>query len=316
MIRRSRLVLLTAAALAAGLAPGAETPGPWGLDALSAATPGYVPVVGAASPSGEGAPASADEADLVRGAIYLSGGLHKTVDPSSERILVRPGHAAMEARGMAAHVRVIGALVEELARIAPDAGIGLLLGGVPGAPAAPAAGLSQALAALREDPGLAGVDLEILDLGEEELEETEVPGGGGPYPVPISLLECDALVNAARPAGALAGLDNLRGLAGPGPAGSPPGPVELALLAEVDYTLLDMTGHKGPGPLLLAGADGIAVDRVAASLLGIGEERLAPLFAAGGLRLGMSRLASIKVAGLDVPGSWAPPPDTAAVEAH
>ena len=209
----------------------------------------------------------------MRGAIYLSGGLHRTVDPSSERILVRPGHAAMDARGMAAHVRVIGALVGELARIAPDAGIGLLIGGVPGAPAAPPAGLSQALAALREDPELAGVDLEVLDLGEEELEETEVPGGGGPYPVPIVLLECDALVNAARPAGALAGLDNLRGLAGPGADGSVPGPVELALLAEVDYTLLDMTGHRGPGPLLLAGADGIAVDRVAASLLGAGEER-------------------------------------------
>ena len=312
-MRRPIRLILAATALAAAL-PRIWPPGPGGPDAVSAATPGYVPVVGAASPSGEGAPASADEADLVRGAIYLSGGLHRTVDPSSERILVRPGHAAMDARGMAAHVRVIGALVGELARIAPDAGIGLLIGGVPGAPAEPPAGLSQALEALREDPELAGVDLEILDLGEEELEETEVPGGGGPYPVPISLLECDALVNAARPAGALAGLDNLRGLAGPGADGSAPGPVELALLAEVDYTLLDMTGHRGPGPLLLAGADGIAVDRVAASLLGAGGERLAPLIAAGGLRLGMSRLASIKVAGLEVPGSWAPPPDTAAVE--
>ncbi len=310
MRRRAHPVLL-AVALAMAL-PHLWPPGPGGPDALSAATPGYVPVVGAASPSGEGAPASADEADLVRGAIYLSGGLHRTVDPSSERILVRPGHGAMDARGVAAHVRVIGALLEEIARIAPEAGIGLLLGGVPGAPAEPAAGLPQALAALREDPGLAGLDLEILDLGEEELEETEVPGGGGAYPVPISLLECDALVNAARPAGALAGLDNLRGLAGPGADGSAPGPVELALLAEVDYTLLDMTGHRGP--LLLAGADGIAVDRVAASLLGAGEERLAPLFAAGGLRLGMSRLASIKVAGLEVPGSWAPPPDTTAAE--
>ena len=163
----------------------------------------------------------------MRRAIYLSGGLHKAVDPSSERILVRPGHAAMDPRGVASHARVIGALVRELARTAPEAGIGLLMGGVPGAPAEPPAGLARALAALREDPELAGVALEILDLWEEELEETEVPGGGGFHAVPVSLLECDALVNAARPAGPLAGLDNLRGLAGPDSAGSAPGPVAL-----------------------------------------------------------------------------------------
>ena len=314
MKRRTTLPLLLAGALAAGLGPGPETPVPWGLDALSAATPGHVAVVGAASPSGEGAPESADEGDLVRGAVYLSGGLHKAVDPSSERILVRPAHAAMDARGVASHARVIGALVRELARTAPEAGIGLLMGGVPGAPAEPPAGLARALAALREDPELAGT-LEILDLREEELEETEVPGGGGFHAVPVSLLECDALVNAARPAGPLAGLDNLRGLAGPDSAGSAPGPVALALLAEAAYTLLDMTGiRSGTGPLVLASADAIAADRAAAALLGAGEERLAPLFAAGDLRLGVSILANIKVAGLEVPGSWAPPPDTSAAE--
>ena len=113
-----------------------------------------------------------------------------------------------------------------------------------------------------------------------------MPGGGGTYSVPVSLLECDALVNVARAAGPLAGLDNLQGLAGPGAAGSAPGPVDLALLAEVDYTLLDMTGLEGgAGSLVLAGRDGIAVDRAAAALLGAGEETLAPLFAAGDRRL-------------------------------
>ena len=228
---------------------------------------------------------------------------------------MRPGHAAMDARGVASHARVIGALVRELARTAPQAGIGLLIGGVPGAPAEPPAGLDRALAALRDDPELAGVALEILDLREEELEETEVPGGGGSHAVPVSLLECDALVNAARPAGPLGGLDNLRGLAGPDSAGAAPGPVALALLAEAAYTLLDMTGPgSAAGPLVLASADGIAADRAAAALLGAGEERLAPLFAAGDLRLGVSILANIKVAGLEVPGSWAPPTDTSAVE--
>ena len=316
MIRRSRLPLLVAAALAAILGPSIETPGPWGLDALSAATPGHVAVIGAASPSGPGAPESAGEADLVLGAIYLSGGLHKAIDPSSERILVRPGHGPMDPPTTARHARVVAAVVKELAGIAPEAAIGLLFGGVPGAAAEPAAGLSEALAALGEDPELAGVAIEILDLGEEELEETEVPGGGaGPYAVPIRVLECDALVNIARPEGPLPGLGNLRGLAGPAGAGPAPGGLDLILLAEVDYTLLDMTGHEaGPGSLVLAGADGIAVDRAAAALLGVEGEPLAPLVAAGGLRIGVSILANIKVAGLEVPGSWTPPPDTTGVE--
>ncbi len=317
MIRGRRLILLTAAALAAGLAPGIETPGPWGLDALSAATPGHVAVIGAASLSGAGAPESATEADLVRGAIYLSGGLHRAVDPSFERILVRPAHGPMEARATARHARVVAAVVRELAATAPEAGIGLLLGGVPGTAAEPAAGLSDALAALGEDPELAGVALEILDLREQELEETEVPGGGSDsYAMPISVLECDALVNIARPGAPLPGLDNLRGLAGPVTGGPDPGAVDLVLLAEVDYTLLDMTGHEGApgGSLVLAGADGISVDRAAAALLGVEGESLAPLVAAGGLRVGVSILANIKVAGLEIPGSWTPPPDTTGVE--
>ena len=317
MIRRGRPILV-AAALAAVLAAGTETPGPWSPDALSAATPGHVAVIGAASPSGPGAPESATEADLVRGAIYLSGGLHKAVAPSSERILVRPGHGPMDARATALHARVIAAVVKELAGIAPEAGIGLLLGGVPGTAAEAAPGMAEALSALRGDPELAGIALEILDLREEELEETEVPGGGsGPYAVPIRVLECDALVNIARPGGPLPGLGNLRGLAGPAGSGASPGPVDLALLAEVDYTLLDMTGHEGgPGSLVLAGADGIAVDRVSAALFGVEGEPLSPLIAAGGLRIGVSILANIKVAGLEVPGSWPPPPDTTAVEAR
>ena len=315
MIRRSRPILVLAAALAAVLGPGAETPGRWSPDALSAATPGHVAVVGAASPSGPGAPESATEADLVRGAIYLSGGLHKAVDPSSEQILVRPAHGPMDHLALARHVRMIAAVVEELARTAPEAGIGLLIGGVPGTSADAPPGLSEALAALGEDPELAGGSLEILDLRVEELEETEVPGGNAAsYAMPVSLLECDALVNVARPAGPLAGLDNLQGLAGPGAAGSPPGPVDLALLAEVDYTLLDMTGREGAGPLVLASTDAIAIDRAAAALLGAEADALAPLVAAGGLRIGVSILANIKVAGLEVPGSWAPPPDTSGVE--
>ncbi len=317
MIGGRRLILLSAAAVAAGLGPGIEAPGPWGLDALSAATPGHVAVIGAATPSGPGAPESATAADLGRGAIYLSGGLHRAIDPSSERILVRPGHGPMDARATALHAQVVAAVVKEVAGTAPEAGIGLLLGGVPGTAAEPAAGLAEALAALREDPELAGVALEILDLREEELEETQVPGGGSEsYAMAISVLECDALVNIARPGAPLAGLDNLRGLAGPVAGGAAPGAVDLILLAEVDYTLLDMTAHEGApgGSLVLAGADGIAVDRAAAALLGVEGESLSPLVAAGGLRIGVSILANIKVAGLEVPGSWTPPPDTTGVE--
>jgi hypothetical protein len=91
--------------------------------------------------------------------------------------------------------------------------------------------------------------------------------------------------------------------------------IDLALLAEVDYSLLDMLGHSGPqGAMILAGQDPIAVDRVAIALLGAGSEVVAPLAVAGERMLGMSILTNIKVGGLDVAGTWAPPPDTTAVD--
>ena len=47
-------------------------------------TPGYVAVVGAGSTSIPGAPAIPTVEDLVRGAFYLAGGLHKAIDPRTQ----------------------------------------------------------------------------------------------------------------------------------------------------------------------------------------------------------------------------------------
>jgi hypothetical protein len=297
---------------------GIWSPAPVGLDAVSAVTPGHVSVVGAAAVSAEGAPETATEADLVQGAMYMSGGLHKAIDPASDWILVRPGHVPMEPRAVAQHVNVVAAVVAQLADIAPQAQISLLLGGVEGTDVSAPKGLKLALGALADDPEMAKTRLEVLDLATEEVEEVEVPDGGvgaDLYPMPISLLECDAVVNVARLAGPLSGLANLEGLAGM-VGGDPAGRrIDLALLAEVDYSLLDMLGHSGPqGAMILAGQDPIAVDRVAIALLGAGSEVVAPLAVAGERMLGMSILTNIKVGGLDVAGTWAPPPDTTAVD--
>ena len=64
--------------------------------------------------------------------------------------------------------------------------------------------------------------------------------------------------------------------------------------------MLDLLGRDHPrSPMVLASPDGIAVDRLA----GI-QGAPAALTRAGERRLGMSNLASIKVGGLDVPGTW------------
>ena len=295
---------------------GIWSPAPLGVDAVTAVTPGHVSVVGAASMTGPGAPASPTVSDLVRGAMYLSGGLHKAVDPSSSWILVRPDHGPMDDTALKRHVAVIRAVVLRLHDMAAEADISLLVGGVAATDTKPAAGLREALGALVDDPDLGGARVTIIDLEAEETEEVEVPDGGlaaDLYPVPIVLLECDAVVNIARHVGPLSAMDNLEGLAGVAGDGADGDArrVDLALLAEVDYTLLDMLGHDGPeGPLLLASGDAIAVDRAAAAIAQTDTAAIAVLRLAHERRLGQADLRDIKVSGLEVPGTWMPAPDT------
>ncbi|MDA0335417.1 MAG: DUF362 domain-containing protein [bacterium] len=298
---------------------GVWSPEPLGVDAVSAVTPGYIAVVGAGNTSGPGAPATPTVEDLVRGAFYLSGGLHKAIDSSAEDVLLRPGHTPMDRKALAQHVEVLRAVIVLLHDIAPEARITLLLGGVPGSGVQAQPGLTEALQVMAGDPALASVELVLLELNSEETEGIEVPDGGEAadvYPVPIVLLECDAVVNVARYHGSLSALQNLMGLA-PAATGAAAADgdgylVDMALLADVEFTILDMLGQDHPrGPVVLASADGLAVDRIAEALAGI--DNIPPaLTRAGGRLLGMAALSGIKVGGLDVVGTWTPDTEAAA----
>lgn len=290
---------------------------PIGVDAVSAVTPGYVAVVGIGTTSGPGAPASPTIEDLVRGAFYLSGGLHRAIDPSARQVLVRPGHTPMKAGALAQHLEVVRAIVLLLHDIAPEAQISLLVGGVPGSGVTAPEGLIAGLQALISTESFTSMGVHLLALEQEEVETIEVPDGGEVadlYPMPISLLECDAVINVARYQDGLSGLKNLRGLVAP-PAGDVDEDhagrlVDLALLVEVKYTVLDLLGDEHPlHPLILASDDGIAVDRLAGALAGIFPAPEA-LQRAGSRQLGMSTLRGIKATGLDAPGTWRPEPES------
>lgn len=298
------LLLLLPAVLRLGI----WTPGAIGLDAVSAVTPGYIAVVGAGSTSGPGAPATPTVQDLVRGAFYLSGGLHRAIDPDAELVLVRPSQIALEGRALVQHVEVVQAVVRLLQDIAPGADIRLLMGGMAGSGVAVPENLSEALQKWLATESSSGGSVQILWVAQEEAEQIEVPDGGEVadlYPVPIALLECDAVINVARYDGSLSALRNLAGLApGDGKVGG--FLVDLALLAEVEYTVLDLLGRDHPrSPIVLASSDGVAVDRLADALAGQ-TVTSAVLQRAGDRQLGMARLSGIKVGGLEVAGTWAP----------
>jgi len=312
------LLLLAAPAI---LRLGVWSPSPVGLDAVSAATPAYVAVVGAGNTSVEGAPASPSVEDLVRGAFHLSGGLHKAIDPTARDVVIRPGHSPMGRRSLAQHLEVVRAVVVVLHDIAPDARMSLLVGGTPGSGVQAPEGLVGALRELTHTRDLASMRLRVVSLAQEEVEALEVPDGGEAaqlYPLPIPLLECDAVINVARYHGPLSAMTNLEGLAGPAEGDATADPagrlVDLALLLEVQYTVLDLLGRDHPrSPVVLASADGIAVDRLAGAFAG-NDAVPSALTRAGDRRLGMAVLANIKVAGLDFPGTWVPDGPTEAEE--
>ena len=293
---------------------GLWSPGSVGVDAVSAVTPGNIAVVGAGSAGAEGAPEVPSVTDLLRRAAYLSGGIHKSVDAASEWILVRPAHHGLDsAREVKQHVELLRAVVDLLHDVAPEARISLLVGAVPGSPGSTPEGLLAALGAWTAEANLAY--LEILDVATEEREPIDVPEGGEAadiYPLPIALLECDALVNVAREDGPFSALRNLEGLAGvPQSDGWTPEArwIDLALLTEASYTLLDMLDYEGEGgAVVLASRDGIAVDRVGMALM---EQAASPavLAAAADRWLGVGELDGIKVNGLDVAGAWVPAPE-------
>ena len=326
---RIRLALLLYLAPVA-LYLGRWSADPIGVDAVSAVTPGHVAVVGVLrsddaaldAPAAPDAPLSADQvADLVRKAAYYSGGLHKALDPDAEWIVVKPGFvtglegSASGRQAIDAHVRVVGGVLRLLHSTSPEAEVSVVTG-LPGNEA-----LDARLAEIIGEPPLALARIGLLDMREEEHEEMEVPDGGessDTYPVPIALLECDAVINVARVAvpGMASAMANLWGLArvGPDAALGSQSPargvlVDLALLSEVDFTILDLlvvetAGGRQRLNLVAAGRDMISVDRVAAALPETGGGGIGALMLASARGLGQVNIGAIKVNGVRVDGTW------------
>lgn len=308
------LVLLFAPTMAfVGLWPSADL----GPDAVSAATPGHVAVVGALRSDCEdlAEPASPDTAltadqidDLVRKAVHYSGGLGRVLDPGAEWILVKPGGGGAHDEERRAHLAVVGSVLRLIHEAAPDARVSILTGAAGDTTLAP--GLRQLLSGQAAE-----MQADILNLIDEEAEETSVPDGGeasDTYTVPIALLECDAVIDVARVVpGAASAMANLTGLATAiGTPRSADGVlVDLALLSIVEFAVLDViTVQTETGPqrlnTVLAGADLIAVDRAAAAIPEIGAAGLGALLRGSSRGLGRADIGDIKVNGIHVDGTW------------
>ena len=288
-----------------------------GLDAVSAATPGHVAVVGAlrsdsealAEPTSPDTPLTAVQIDdLVRKAVYYSGGLHRVLGPDAEWILVKPGGGGIGEEEMRAHLAVVGSVLGLIHEAAPQARVSILTGA--GGDTTLAPGLCQLLSGQAAE-----MEADILDLTNEEAEEAEVPDGGEAcdrYVVPIALLECDAVIDVARVApGAASAMANLTGLATAigAPRSADGVLVDLALLAVVEFAVLDVIiapGKAGSRRLntVLAGADLIAVDRIAAAIPETGAGGISALVRASSRDLGRVDIGDIKVNGIDVDGTW------------
>lgn len=288
-----------------------------GVDAVSAVTPGHVAVVGALrsdyealdEPASPNTPLTAVQIDdLVRTAMYYSGGLSRVLDPDAEWILVKPAGGALGKEEKTTHLAVVGSVLGLIHEAAPAARISILTGAAGDTTLAP--GLRQLLA----DQG-ADMEADLLDLTTEEAEESEVPDGGeggDSYAVPIALLECDAVIDVARVApGAASAMANLTGLATAiGTPRSEDGVlVDMALLAIVEFVVVDaitVPSEAGSRRLntVLAGADLIAVDRIAAAIPETGAGGMGALLLGASRGLGRVDIADIKVNGIPVDGTW------------
>lgn len=330
MSRRSNLLALLCLLLSHAYF-GSRRETPFGIDAVSAVTPGRVSVVGAVA-AADTALTAAQVEEMVRRAVYLSGGMHKAIDPGARWIVVRVADARAEGVDSATtsaadtYLAAVRAVVGLLHQAAGEARISLAAGATPAAVAGPGSGErgeseregvvgKTALEKLAADLLGTGIEVGLLDLATEESERVEVPDGGeaaAEYAVPIAILECDNIVNVApHSRRSASGLANLVGLATNDEAADGMAQlVDLALLAEVDYTLLALLGagaETASRPRLnaiLAGHDPIAVDRISLEMTSADTSYLAALRLASRRRLGTVGLQWIKVNGPEVPGTW------------
>ena len=296
--------------------PSLWTLGRWseprfGVDAVSAVTPGHVSVVGARVLPAVLDATAADS--LVRRTFYFSGGVHKAFESDARWILIRPSsEVGPAARGR--YLQILESALLAIQRAADEADLALLVGGLDGGDA----GWHEEIAARLQSPRLAALGMEILLVAEEETEAIDVPDSGLAaqlYDLPISLLECDAVINIAHVTQALGSMSNLTGLARPTTVTTSDDRVlvDLALLTEASYTLAQIVRPDGT-QMLLASRDGVAVDRVAAELSGADTDStaLAALHLAHSRYLGQVDLHDIKVSGAVVPGTWVEPETTEA----
>ena len=197
------------------------------VDALSAATTGGGVTVGLVGSDYPDLPSPVPRdrkltveqvEDMVREAVDLAGGLDLFLPPDAERVVIKPNIVELKKRGSGVITdwRVVRALVLIVHETAPQARITIAEGaawippdqlshagssGDGRRPGRGEVGDGFAIAgyrALLQDPELADIDLDLLDLNFDEAEPVEVPGGGyvfSQYYIPRTILEADFVIS-------------------------------------------------------------------------------------------------------------------------
>ena len=221
--------------------------------------------------------------NMVRLAVAMSGGLGMVIEPGTDWIVIKPNIVSLKKRGSGVITdwRVVKAVIKMVHEVAPKARVTVAEGS--GEWVGPehkedvwtpfiryADGFEVAgYRALLEDPELARVDLDIVDLNFDEAIEVPVPDGGSlweKYYVPRTILECDVLIDVPvlKVTAGIAMTVAMKNIVGIGPgliygwakmSGYPPGSgnpglphgeavidemiVDLCVLADVDFTVVD-----------------------------------------------------------------------------
>ena len=190
------------------------------VDAVSAATKPGMSVVGLIGSdydqlenpvSRDAVLTEAQVENMVRHAIDMAGGLRQRIEPDAEWVVIKINIVEFKKQGSGVITdwRVVKGLIKVVNEIVPEARVTLVEGPAewipPDSPEVQVgreverkdgfanAGFSQLL----DDPELAGVKLDILDVNFDEVAEVSVPDGGyaqDKWKMPIAILENDFLI--------------------------------------------------------------------------------------------------------------------------
>ena len=190
------------------------------IDAVSAATRPGLSVVGLVGSDYEQLehPVSRDaelsEAqveEMVRHAVAMAGGLRQRIEPDAEWVVIKVNIVELKepGSGVITDWRVVKSLIEIIHETVPQARVTIVEGPAewipPDSPPVQVSGEIErqdgfAIAGYRQlldDPDLAGVDLDILDVNFDEVAEVSVPDGGyaqDKWKMPLAILENDFLI--------------------------------------------------------------------------------------------------------------------------